>query len=186
MTRDGGGRKIRGPKTDRAAASPSPAPFPIDAQVPALSSADTQLCPHMSFAATPPTIYGTLARYYVLPADLCHPIPDAVSFEDGAMIEPLSVGVHSVATLGKCKSNQVVVIFGCGPVGLLCMAVAKALGARKIVAVDINQERLDFAKSYAATDIAIPVCRPSLPWPALTSGRKEPGRGLRRLCRAGI
>jgi len=113
----------------------------------------------MSFAATPPTIYGTLARYYVLPADLCHPIPESVSFEDGAMVEPLAVGVHSVSTLGKCKSNQVVVIFGCGPVGLLCMAVAKALGARRVVAVDINKERLDFAKSYAATDIYIPASR---------------------------
>ena len=38
------------------------------------------------------------------------------------------------------------------------MAVAKALGARRVIAVDINQERLDFAKSYAATDIYIPVC----------------------------
>jgi D-xylulose reductase len=114
----------------------------------------------MSFAATPPTIYGTLARYYVLPADLCHPIPDSVSFEDGAMIEPLSVGVHSVSTLGQCKSNYTVVVFGCGPVGLLCMAVAKALGARRVIAVDINQERLEFAKNYAATDIYIPVRSP--------------------------
>lgn len=73
------------------------------------------------------------------------------------MIEPLSVGVHSVANLGKCKSNQVVVIFGCGPVGLLCMAVARALGARRVVAVDINKERLEFAKGYAATDIYTPV-----------------------------
>ena len=73
------------------------------------------------------------------------------------MIEPLSVGVHSVANLGKLKSNQSVVIFGCGPVGLLCMAVAKALGARRIVAVDINKERLEFAKAYAATDIYFPV-----------------------------
>lgn len=37
------------------------------------------------------------------------------------------------------------------------MAVAKALGARRVIAVDINQERLDFAKSYAATDIYLPV-----------------------------
>jgi threonine dehydrogenase-like Zn-dependent dehydrogenase len=80
-----------------------------------------------------------------------------VSFEDGALIEPLAVGVHSVKNLGGCKSNDSVVIFGCGPVGLLCMAVAKALGARRVIAVDINKERLDFAKSYAATDIYIPV-----------------------------
>ena len=119
----------------------------------ACKSGSYELCPDMKFAATPPSIYGTLARYYVLPADLCHPIPDSVSFEDGAMMEPLSVGVHSVSTLGGLKSNQNVVIFGCGPIGLLCMAVAKALGARRIIAVDINQERLEFAKSYAATDI---------------------------------
>jgi len=52
---------------------------------------------------------------------------------------------------------QVCIVFGAGPVGLLCMAVAKALGARRVIAVDINQERLDFAKSYAATDIYLPV-----------------------------
>lgn len=72
-------------------------------------------------------------------------------------MEPLSVGVHSVSTLGKCKTDQVVIVFGAGPVGLLCMAVAKALGARRVIAVDIQKERLDFAKGYAATDIFIPV-----------------------------
>ena len=72
-------------------------------------------------------------------------------------MEPLSVGIHSVSTLGKCRSNQVVIVFGAGPVGLLCMAVAKALGARRVIAVDIQKERLDFAKSYAADDIFIPV-----------------------------
>lgn len=48
-----------------------------------------------------------LTRLDVLPADMVHPIPDAVSFEDGAMMEPLSVGVHSVANLGEFKSDQV-------------------------------------------------------------------------------
>jgi L-iditol 2-dehydrogenase/D-xylulose reductase len=73
------------------------------------------------------------------------------------MMEPLSVGVHSVANLGKCKSDQTVIVFGAGPVGLLCMAVAKALGARRVIAVDIQQERLDFARSYVATDVFLPV-----------------------------
>jgi D-xylulose reductase len=82
-----------------------------------------------------------------------------VSLEDGAMMEPLSVAVHSVSTLGKLKSGQNVIVFGAGPVGLLIMAVAKALGAKKIVAVDINEERLKFAKQYAATDIFVPVSR---------------------------
>lgn len=68
-------------------------------------------------------------------------------------MEPLSVGVHSVRTIGNVKANQNVLVFGAGPVGLLCLAVAKALGARRTIAVDIDQARLDFAKSYAATDI---------------------------------
>ena len=150
------------------------------------SSSDSQLCPQMSFAATPPSTFGTLARYYVLPADLCHRIPDAVSFENGAMIEPLAVGVHSVGALGKCKSNQIVIVFGCGPVGLLCMAVARALGARRVIAVDVNTERLDFAKTYAATDVHRPVRVLSSPRPAvrLTLAFERRRRGSRCVCSA--
>lgn len=67
-------------------------------------------------------------------------------------MEPLSVGVHSVANLGGFRANQAIAVFGCGPVGLLCMAVAKALGASRIIAVDIAPQRLEFAKKYAATE----------------------------------
>lgn len=128
--------------------------------------------------ATPPNTSGTLTRYYALPSDLAHPIPESMSFEDGALIEPLAVGVHSVSTLAKFKAGDTVVVTGAGPVGLLAMATAKgkpdlrplfndcvadcvslfllALGASKVIAVDINAERLAFAKSYAATDTFLP------------------------------
>lgn len=78
----------------------------------------------------------------------------------GAMMEPLSVAVHAVATVGGLRTAQNVLIMGAGPVGLLAMAVAKGLGAAKIIAVDINEERLDFAKSYAATIKYLPVSSP--------------------------
>jgi D-xylulose reductase len=71
-------------------------------------------------------------------------------------MEPLSVGVHSVATLAQLRTGQSIAVWGAGPVGLLCMAVAKALGASRIVAIDINRARLDFAKSYVATDVFFP------------------------------
>ena len=87
------------------------------------------------------------------PADLVYGLPDSVDLEFGAMMEPLSVAVHSVANVGQLKAGQTILIFGAGPVGLLAMGVAKGLGAGKIIAVDINQERLDFAKGYAATHI---------------------------------
>jgi D-xylulose reductase len=82
------------------------------------------------------------------------------AFLDGCLdfvqIEPLSVGVHSVFAQAKLQPAQSIVVFGCGPVGLLCMAVAKAIGASRIIAVDILQSRLDFAKRYAATDVFLP------------------------------
>ncbi|KAF8165241.1 xylitol dehydrogenase [Crassisporium funariophilum] len=115
-----------------------------------------ELCPDMKFAATPP-YDGTLGRYYRLPADLAYLLPDNVSLEDGAMIEPLAVGVHSVSNLGGLRAGQAIVVFGCGPVGLLCMAVAKALGASRIIAVDIVPSRLEFAEAYAATDTYLPI-----------------------------
>jgi D-xylulose reductase len=126
----------------------------------------------MAFAAYPP-FDGTLQRYYKLyvslffvlrdtmliarPADLVYKLPDSVDLVYGAMMEPLSVAVHAVANKGQCRTNMNVLIMGAGPVGLLAMGVAKGLGARTIVAVDINEERLNFAKTYAATHTYIPV-----------------------------
>ncbi|KAI9824630.1 MAG: hypothetical protein M1832_001720 [Thelocarpon impressellum] len=112
------------------------------------------LCPDMAFAATPP-FDGTLARYYVLPEDLCYRLPAHVSLEEGALIEPLSVAVHIVRQ-ADVRAHSSVVVLGAGPVGLLCCAVARAFGARKIVSVDINEERLAFSGKYAATGTFLP------------------------------
>lgn len=106
------------------------------------------LCPDMAFAATPP-YDGTLARYYTLPEDYCYKLPENMSLEEGALIEPTAVAVHITRQAG-IKPGDSVVVFGAGPVGLLCCAVAKAYGAKKIVTVDINDERLQFALKYAA------------------------------------
>jgi len=91
------------------------------------------------------------------PYDLVYKLPDSVDLVYGAMMEPLSVAVHAVANKGQCRGGMNVLIMGAGPVGLLAMGVAKGMGARTIVAVDINEERLNFAKSYAATHTYIPV-----------------------------
>ena len=107
----------------------------------------------MAFAATPP-IDGTLAKYYSLPADFCYKLGDTVSLEEGALMEPLSVAVH-VARQASIKPGDFVVIFGAGPIGLLCGAVARAHGASKVVSVDINENRLIFARKYSATHTVI-------------------------------
>jgi D-xylulose reductase len=74
-------------------------------------------------------------------------------------IEPLAVGIHALASVGQLRSTQNVIIFGCGPVGLLAMAAARALGANRVVACDIVPSRLEFAKEYAATDVWAPIVK---------------------------
>ncbi|GAA5918847.1 hypothetical protein JCM1841_002769 [Sporobolomyces salmonicolor] len=102
-------------------------------------------CPEMIFAATPP-YDGTLTSFYTLPADLCYPIPANMSLEEGALIEPMSVAVHAVHNVAQMPHAANVVVFGAGPVGLLTCAVAKGLGARQVIAVDVQEPRLQFAK----------------------------------------
>lgn len=107
------------------------------------------LCPEMRFAATPP-YDGTLTGFWAAPADFCYKLPDAVSLQEGALIEPLAVAVHIVRQAAVAP-GQTVVVMGAGPVGLLCAAVAKAFGASTVVSVDIVQSKLDFAKSFCST-----------------------------------
>jgi D-xylulose reductase len=134
---------------------------------PICTSGKYELCPKMRFAATPPYTRGTLcrcvrltrtvhmhasppsdlscpsaSRYYTLPANLAHPLPESISFDEGAMIEPLAVGVHSVGTLANVRPGQTIAIFGAGPVGLLAAAVAKALGAKRVIVVGASSPLL--------------------------------------------
>ena len=107
------------------------------------------LCPEMAFAATPP-YDGTLTGYWAAPADFCYKLPQNVSLQEGALIEPLAVGVHIVRQ-ASVTPGQSVVVMGAGPVGLLCAAVARAFGATKVVQVDIVQKKLDFSLGFGAT-----------------------------------
>nr|XP_019011146.1 uncharacterized protein I206_04458 [Kwoniella pini CBS 10737]OCF49927.1 hypothetical protein I206_04458 [Kwoniella pini CBS 10737] len=70
-------------------------------------------------------------------------------------MEPLAVAVNAITNIANLPHSANVVVFGAGPVGLLTMAVAKALGARRIIAIDVQKERLDFAKTYLAADIHV-------------------------------
>ena len=107
------------------------------------------LCPDMVFAATPP-YDGTLTGFWAAPADFCYKLPENVSLQEGALIEPLAVAVH-ITKQARIQPGQSVVVMGAGPVGLLCAAVAKSYGASTVVSVDIVQSKLDFARDLAAT-----------------------------------
>jgi L-iditol 2-dehydrogenase len=103
----------------------------------------------MRFAATPPHD-GTLSTYYSLPEECCFQLPPHISFEEGALVEPLAVAVHC-CRLANIKPGSALLVFGAGPVGLLCCAVGRAFGASSVTVADIVESRLDFAKKYAAT-----------------------------------
>ncbi|KFZ15218.1 hypothetical protein V502_05715 [Pseudogymnoascus sp. VKM F-4520 (FW-2644)] len=118
------------------------------------------ICSEMAFAATPP-FDGTLCKYYTLPEDFCYKLPKHVSFEEGALVEPLGVAIH-ISRQAKIIPGSSVVVFGAGPIGLLCCAVARTFGASTIVAVDILQSRLDLAKeTFGATHTVLAGAAPS-------------------------
>jgi len=106
------------------------------------------LCRDVVFCATPP-YDGNLCRYYTHAADFCFKLPEHVSLEEGALLEPLSVGVHACRRAGVTIGTTAL-ITGAGPIGLVSMLVAKAMGASKVVVVDLVDTRLEVAKKLGA------------------------------------
>ncbi|KAL7036374.1 hypothetical protein ACKWTF_008789 [Chironomus riparius] len=106
------------------------------------------LCPDMKFCATPP-YDGNLRRYYAHAADFCFKLPDHVTMEEGALLEPLSVGVHACRK-ANVQLGDSVLILGAGPIGLVSLICAKEMGASKVIITDLLQSRLDVAKELGA------------------------------------
>lgn len=109
------------------------------------------LCPDVKFLATPP-YHGCLSDYIAYPASLAFKLPDQVSTREGALVEPLAVGLHA-AGQGKVKLGDTVVILGTGAIGLMTILACKAFGATEIIAVDIIDKRLEFASKLGATHV---------------------------------
>ncbi|XP_031553122.1 sorbitol dehydrogenase-like [Actinia tenebrosa] len=106
------------------------------------------LCEEMKFCATPP-FHGSLCQCYNHAADFCYKLPDHVSFEEGALLEPLSVAVHACRRAGITVGDNVLVC-GAGPIGLVNLLTAKACGASKIAITDLDEGRLAKAKELGA------------------------------------
>nr|XP_043632389.1 L-idonate 5-dehydrogenase-like [Erigeron canadensis] len=106
------------------------------------------LCKKMKFFGSPPT-NGSLANQVVHPENLVFKLPDNVSLEEGAMCEPLSVGVHACRRANVTPDSKVL-IFGAGPIGLVTMLAAHAFGASKVIIADIDDHRLSIAKDLGA------------------------------------
>jgi L-iditol 2-dehydrogenase len=105
------------------------------------------LCEDVAFAGVYPHD-GTIQRLKCHAAKWVHKLPDDMTYAQGALLEPLSVVLHGIAS---CKTNifgQPVLVQGAGPVGLIALAVARASGAHPVVICDVEPKRLDFAKDF--------------------------------------
>ncbi|KAF1808650.1 GroES-like protein [Eremomyces bilateralis CBS 781.70] len=101
-------------------------------------------CENVEFLSTPP-VPGLLRRYVNHPAQWCHKLPESLDWEDGALLEPLSVAVAGVKRAGVALGD-VVLVCGAGPIGLVTAACVKAAGAAPVLITDIDESRLEFAQ----------------------------------------
>ena len=112
------------------------------------------LDPAVRFWATPP-VHGVLRSLVVHPAAFTYRLPENVSFGEGAMVEPLAVGLHA-ATKAQIQPGDVALVQGAGPIGVFTALCALAGGCSRIILTDVQQSKLDLAASLAAGAI-IPV-----------------------------
>ncbi|MEX0761677.1 MAG: zinc-binding dehydrogenase [Dehalococcoidia bacterium] len=122
------------------------------------------VCPNMAIAGL--SADGGLAEYMTWPADQVVPLPDNVSDEEGALVEPSTVATRAVRRSGVQIGDNVTVV-GCGTVGLLTLQAFKAAGAR-VIAVDIRDQSLTAAAQLGADE-------------TLNSGTGDPGERLREM-----
>src|ERR1700761_8897103 len=102
-------------------------------------------CPDIIFYSSPP-VDGTLRRYHAHPEAWLHRLPDNLTYEEGALLEPLSVSLAGIERSGL-RLGDPLVICGAGPIGIVTLLAANAAGAAPIVITDLDENRLNMAKS---------------------------------------
>ncbi|WP_205054074.1 NAD(P)-dependent alcohol dehydrogenase [Arthrobacter luteolus] len=125
----------------------------IEPQRPSPTSRQTlagayNLCPHMEFYATPP-IDGAFAEYVTIQSHFAFRIPDGVSDDAAALMEPLSVGIAAARKAGITAGTRVLVT-GAGPIGIIALQVARAFGATEVIVSDVDPDRRAQALKFGA------------------------------------
>jgi L-iditol 2-dehydrogenase len=104
------------------------------------------LCPQMSFYATPP-VDGAFCEYVIIQDDFAHAVPERISDHAAALMEPLSVGI-AAAQKGGIKVGDRVLVAGAGPIGVIAGQVARAFGAAEVHLSDPDPDRRKLAAGY--------------------------------------
>ncbi|KAF2766142.1 GroES-like protein [Teratosphaeria nubilosa] len=121
------------------------------------------ICKEMRFRSSGksfPHFQGTLQEKINHPAKWCYKLPEDLSLDVGALLEPLGVALHAFRR-SHMAPGATVLVFGAGAVGLLCAAVAKVKAAGKVIIADIDAGRLDFAvtNGFAHASYIVPMRR---------------------------
>ncbi len=109
------------------------------------------LCRDVVFWATPP-VHGCYMRYVEFYADLCFKIPDSMSIEAGAMIEPFATAMFAAQT-AEVREGDTVLVMGSGCIGLMTLLACRHKGAEKVILCDLEDNRLEKAKQLGATAV---------------------------------
>jgi L-iditol 2-dehydrogenase len=113
-------------------------------------------CLNLKFLGCPGQAEGCFSEYIIMPSSSCFKLHDNISFDEGALSEPLAIGVYA-DKLSALKMNSVKIgILGAGPIGLSVLLSALAEDAKKIYMTDILDERLVLASNMGATWIGNP------------------------------
>lgn len=111
-------------------------------------------CRHLNFLGCPGQIEGCLAEYIVLPERSCYPIPDTMTFEEAAVVEPLSIGLHAIGlcaiSLSVPMVDAKIGILGAGPIGLSVLLPVRFQGAERVFITDKIDARLSLARKAGA------------------------------------
>ncbi len=109
-----------------------------------------QLCANRKLLGT--VIPGALAEYVQVPSYLVHPLPEAVDFEVGALVEPLAVAVHGLRLVSLSVGERVAIL-GSGTIGLMAVVAARAMGASSVFTTARHQHQADAAMALGATQV---------------------------------
>ena len=100
--------------------------------------------------------HGAFAEYVAVPSRILYKLPPSLPFEHAAMIEAVSVAVHAVGRV-KFQPGDASVVVGAGMIGLLLVQAARAAGCDRVIAVDLDKDRLKLAKELGATQSINPL-----------------------------
>jgi D-xylulose reductase len=109
------------------------------------------LDPAVKFWATPP-VHGCMRETVVHPGAFTFKLPDNVSFEEGALVEPLAIGVYSANTAGV-QPGDIALVFGAGTIGIVTALAALASGCSKVVLADVKEKKLEIVRRNFSTNI---------------------------------